>query len=147
MVQWVKDGDIEKIEGFDKESGQKTITYQIKIATTSVVIPVGMEKDVMDNHIRQLDDEGRYTIEEWFEKFIFSRMEDKFDYEAIAEEEGIPPLRIICSDSKKKGSIIVIAHREDVINMVARAQYKQIIQSLNKRRKIDPEKIRIEFGD
>lgn len=147
MVQWIKMSDIERIDSFDKQTGEKLISYQIKIRTNAVAIPVGMEKEVMVHHIKQLDEEGRFMIEEWFEEFVFSRLGEKFDYEIQVEDEEVPSIRIVCSDFKKEGSITVIGHRDDVINMVGKGTYKQIIQALNKRIKIDPEKIRLEFGD
>jgi len=147
MVQWVKMSDIEKVEGFNKKTGEKLVSYRIRVATNEIAIPVGLQDEAAKKHINDLDEEGRFILEEWLEEFMFSRIGEKFDYEILAEEENIPPVRIICSDFKKQGSMTLIVHRDDIINVIGSGSYKRLMKELSKRKKVDPEKVKIEFGD
>jgi len=146
MVRWIKIGDTEGTARFDKELREKIVRFEIKIVTESS-IPVDLDDEALEEYEGYLKDEILYAFEQWFEQFICERLEGNYDYQIeVLDEEEIPSIQIISTPSKEKGTLFLFVNPADLIDIVGHSLYKKLMNKLT-RRAIDPDKIKLTFGD
>ena len=112
MTIWLKKEDIERIEDFDKETGQSVVRYQLKLMSNGIDIPIGMEGEALIEHEKAIMEEALIAFEQWFEEFITKRLMDAHDYKIETDE--FPDIRIFISEWKPDGDLLLITTPEDI---------------------------------
>lgn len=148
-MQWIKIEDIRKTEDFDTETGISHVSYYMKISTPDVEIESDLNMVERMELKRELDDEAIYAMEQFFEDFVFSRMENSTDYDIVVEDfvvDGDIPseYKIFVSTRKKSGSVLMIMNPQDLNYLAGKDGAKILIEGLTKKK---VGKVKFEFKD
>lgn len=147
MSHWLELSDIEKIEDFDKETGDRLIQYYMKISTDLISLPSGLEDEALEEHIQAIEDEILYIFEEYYEKFFCDKFQETFNYKIEADKElNLPSMELISIPKKKSGSLLVICNPDDLATIIGSGKYKQIAAKLL-RKKADNLNLKLNVGD
>ena len=143
MTIWLKKEDIERIEDFDKETGETVVRYQLKLMTDGIRIPVGLRGEALEEHEKVVMGEALIAFERWFETTITARLMDAHDYKIETDE--FPDIRIFISEWKPDGDLLLITTPEDIIDIMGKGIYKAVVDKLSTK-PINRENIKVDFG-
>jgi hypothetical protein len=143
MTTWLKETDIERIEDYDRESGEKIVRYQLKIMSSGIRIPVGLDDVALQAHETAVMNEAMIMFERWMEKFVFERLIKSHDY--TIESDDFATLRLFISEWKDDGDLLVVCSPEDIIDILGKGIYQKIVEKLSEK-PIDRESIKVDFG-
>lgn len=143
MTIWLKKEDVERIEGFDKETGETVIRYQLKLMTDGISVPVGLRGEALKEHEKAVLDEALIAFERWIETFITARLMDAHDYKIETDE--FPDIRIFISEWKPDGDLLLITTPEDIIDIMGKGIYKAVVDKLSTK-PVNRENIKVSYG-